>query len=158
MRAKDIMTKKVIVVHDTDTIDKVAKLLIKNEISGVPVVNSENKLVGILSEGDLVFQQKKLTPPFFLSLFDGFIQIGKSTFFEEMKKISAFEVKDLMTKDNLVIAQEDTEISELATLIIKNRVNRIPIVNANNEVVGIITRHDIVKANYKEVMDFRFKS
>ncbi len=150
MLVKDIMSKDVVTVYETNTIEEVARIFIDKKISGVPVVDSQKKLVGIISEGDLVFQQKKLNPPVFLSFFDGVIQVGKSAFFEEIKKISAFLVKDLMTKEDLIVAREDADLSDVASLLIENKVNRIPIVNEENKVVGIVTRYDIIKANYEK--------
>lgn len=148
MIAKDIMSKNVVTVHETNTVEEVARIFIEKKISGVPVVDSQNKIIGIISEGDLVFQQKKLNPPVFLSFFDGVIQIGKNAFFDEIKKISAFLIKDLMTKEDLVVAKEDMDVSDVASLLIENKVNRIPIVDEENRVVGIITRYDLIKANY----------
>lgn len=150
MLVKDIMSKDVVTVYETNTIEEVARIFIDKKISGVPVVDSEKKIVGIISEGDLVFQQKKLNPPVFLSFFDGVIQVGKSAFFDEIKKISAFLVKDLMTKDDLIIARETADLSDVASLLIENKVNRIPIVDDENRVVGIVTRYDIIKANYEK--------
>jgi len=148
MQAKEIMSKDVIVVYEADTIEDVAKLLVEKKISGVPVVDSERKLIGILSEADLVFQQKKLSAPMFFTLFDGIIQLGKSAYFDEIKKLSAYQVADLMTKEKLIFAYPETDISDLASLMIKNKINRIPIIGPNGEVVGIVSRYDIVKATY----------
>ncbi len=150
MLVKDIMSKDVVTVYETNTIEEVARIFIDKKISGVPVVDAQKKLVGIISEGDLVFQQKKLNPPVFLSFFDGVIQVGKSAFFDEIKKISAFLVKDLMTKEDLIVARETADVSDVASLLIENKVNRIPIVNDENKVVGIVTRYDIIKANYEK--------
>ena len=148
MLAKDIMTKDVVTVYETNTIEEVARIFIEKKISGVPVVDAEHKIVGIISEGDLVFQQKKLNPPVFLSFFDGVIQVGKTAFFEEIKKISAFLVKDLMTKEDLIVARDTMDVADVASLLIENGINRIPIVDQDNKVVGIVTRYDIIKANY----------
>lgn len=150
MLVKEIMSRDVVTVHESHTIQEVAKIFIEKKISGVPVVDAQNKIVGIISEGDLVFQQKKVNPPVFLSFFDGVIQVGKSSFFDEIKKMSAFLVKDLMTKDNLILAREDMDVSDVASMLIENRVNRIPIVDDNNHVVGIVTRYDIIRANYQD--------
>jgi CBS domain-containing protein len=71
MLVKDIMSKDVVTVYETNTIEEVARIFIDKKISGVPVVDSQKKLVGIISEGDLVFPKKKLNPPVFLSFLDG---------------------------------------------------------------------------------------
>ena len=148
MLVKEIMSKDLVTVYATNTIEEVARIFIEKKISGVPVVDSQGKLLGIITEGDLVYQQKKLNPPVFLSFFDGVIQVGKNAFFDEIKKISAFMVQDLMTKEDLIVAREDADLSDVATLMIENKVNRIPILNDEDKVVGIVTRYDLIKANY----------
>lgn len=150
MLVKEIMSKDVVTVYETNTVEEVARIFIEKKISGVPVVDSKNKLVGIISEGDLVFQQKKLNPPVFLSFFDGVIQVGKNAFFDEIKKMSAFLIKDLMTKENMIVGKEDMDIADISSLLIENQVNRIPIVDDENKVVGIVTRYDIIKAQYEK--------
>lgn len=153
MVAKDIMSRDVVTVYETNTVEEVARIFIEKKISGVPVVDSQNKIIGIISEGDLIFQQKKLNAPVFLSFFDGVIQIGKNAFFEEIKKISAFLIKDLMTTEDLIVANEDMDVSDVASLLIENKVNRIPIVDEENRIVGIITRYDLIKANYEKAKE-----
>ncbi len=148
MLVKDIMSKDLVTVFETNTIEEVARIFIDKKISGMPVVDSQGKLVGVITEGDLVYQQKKLNPPVFLSFFDGVIQVGKNAFFDEIKKISAFMVKDLMTKEDLIVAREDAELTDVATLMIENKVNRVPILDDQDKVVGIVTRYDLIRANY----------
>ena len=95
-----------------------------------------------------MYQQKKLNPPIFLSFFDGVVQVGKHEFFDELKKVSAFLVKDLMSHEDLIVAKADTEIADIATMLIENKVNRVPIVDEDEKVIGIVTRHDIIKSSY----------
>ena len=145
MLAKDIMTKEVIVVTETTTIDEVSKIFIDKNISGLPVENQYNKLVGVISEGDLVYKQKPVKPPLFINLFDGLIPIDRKEFQEDMKRIAAYQVGDLMSKPP-VYAYEDTPVSEIASMIIDQKINRVPIVNDVQEVVGIVSRHDLVRS------------
>lgn len=148
MLAKEIMTSDVIVVNENATIDEVSKIFVDKNISGLPVVNQYNKLVGVISEGDLVYKQKPVRPPMFINLFDGLIPIDRKEFQEDMKRIAAYKVGDLMSKPP-IYAYEDTPISEIAELIINKKVNRVPIVNEVHEVVGLISRHDIIRSMVK---------
>ena len=141
MLAKEIMTKDVLIVREDTTIDEVCKLFVDKNISGVPVVNQYDKLVGVISEGDLVYKQKPVKPPMFINLFDGIFPVDRREFQEDMKRIAAYKVGDLMSKPP-IYAYEDTPLSDIATLIVERKVNRVPIVNEVQEVVGIITRHD----------------
>ena len=145
MLAKDIMTSDVITVREDTTIDEVSRLFVEKHISGLPVVNQYNKLVGVISEGDLMYKHKPVKPPTFINLFDGLFPVARKEFLEDMKRIAAHEVKDLMTKP-AIYAYEDTSIGDLATLIVEKKVNRIPIVNEIMEVVGLVSRHDLVRS------------
>lgn len=148
MLAKEIMTSDVIVVNENATIDEVSKIFVDKNISGLPVVNQYNKLVGVISEGDLVYKQKPVRPPMFINLFDGLIPIDRKEFQEDMKRIAAYKVGDLMSKPP-IYAYEDTPVSEIAEVIINKKVNRVPIVNEVHEVVGLISRHDIIRSMVK---------
>jgi CBS domain-containing protein len=145
MLAKDIMTSDVITVREDTTIDEVSRLFVEKHISGLPVVNQYNKLVGVISEGDLMYKHKPVKPPTFINLFVGLFPVDRKEFQEDMKRIAAHEVKDLMTKP-AIYAYEDTSIGDLATLIVEKKVNRIPIVNEIMEVVGLVSRHDLVRS------------
>jgi len=147
MLAKDIMTKEAITVLEDATIQAVGKLFVEKNISGVPVVDEEGKLKGILSEGDLVYQQKPINPPLFINLFDSVIQLDRKEFWEDVNKIAARTAGELMTK-TVITADENATVEELAKLMINKKVNRIPIVNAANQVIGLVSRHDIVKGMY----------
>ena len=149
MLAKEIMTKDVLIVREDTTIDEVCKLFVDKNISGVPVVNQYDKLVGVISEGDLVYKQKPVKPPMFINLFDGIFPVDRREFQEDMKRIAAYKVGDLMSKPP-IYAYEDTPLSDIATLIVERKVNRVPIVNEVQEVVGIITRHDLVRGMVME--------
>jgi CBS domain-containing protein len=144
MLAKEIMTKEVLTVSPQTSVQEVAKLLIEHKISGVPVVE-EGKLVGIVSEGDLIIKDTNLHIPSVINVLGSIIYLeSPKKLEEEIKKITAVEVKDLMTKEVFTV-QEDSDISEVATLMAEKRINRVPVVKGE-EIVGIISRGDIVKS------------
>lgn len=144
--AKDIMTKEVVTVHIQDTVESVIKLLIDKDISGVPVVDNENKLIGIVSEGDLIYKSKKFHFPLYFTILDSYIFLESTDMIKkQMLKMSAYSVGTMMTED-VVSASEDESVERLATLMSEKNVNRIPIVNGENQVVGIVTRKDIIKS------------
>ena len=128
------------IVREDTTIDEVCKLFVDKNISGVPVVNQYDKLVGVISEGDLVYKQKPVKPPMFINLFDGIFPVDRREFQEDLKRIAAYKVGDLMSKPP-IYAYEDTPLSDIATLIVERKVNRVPIVNEVQEVVGLSLIH-----------------
>ncbi|OEH85315.1 hypothetical protein BHU72_04260 [Desulfuribacillus stibiiarsenatis] len=144
MKAEDIMTSDVITVGLQDTIEDVAKILVEKKISGLPVVD-EGELVGIISEGDIVFQNKKVTPPAYVDILGALITIGsQEQYLHEIKRALATQVKDLMVT-NVMTVEAEASLEEVATMMIDHNINRVPVVS-KKKLLGIITRQDILKA------------
>lgn len=150
MLAKDIMTRDVITVSPQAHLEEVIKVLADKKISGLPVVSQENQVVGVVSEGDLLVKSKKLHFPTYLQFLAGVFYLESLTKFEEeIKKAIGIRVEDVMSKE-VIAASPDTPVGELATLMVERGINRIPIVNSKMELIGIVTRADIIKANLKD--------
>ncbi len=144
MLAKDVMTTDVITVTQEATVEEVAKIITDSKVSGVPVVNEQGKLVGIVSEGDIIARSKNLHIPTHFQLLGGVIYLeGTKKLEADLKKMIAVQVKDLMTEEVFSVKPEAT-IEEVATLMIEQKINRVPVV-VNEKVVGIISRADIVR-------------
>ncbi len=149
MKAKDIMAKDVITVNRDTTVEEVAKILTENKISGLPVLDN-GKLVGIVTEGDLLFQDRKLDPPAYIEILGGIIYLkDPNKYLNNFKKMIATRVEELMTT-KVISAKEDTSIDEIATLMIEKGINRLPVLNSKGELAGIVSRHDLVKSLIKE--------
>lgn len=147
--AEDIMTSPTITIGKDKNVKEALNLLADNNISGVPVTDEDGKLIGIISGADIMrySQQKKMIPFSNTSLW--VTQFGNSD--EDLQVIrSSYEnlyrtmVEQIMTK-KVYSASKDTPISELAKLMNKNYINRIPIVDSDKKVIGIVTRNDLVK-------------
>lgn len=147
--AKDIMTSPTITIGKDKNVKEALNLLADNNISGVPVTDEDGKLIGIISGADIMrySQQKKMIPFSNTSLW--VTQFGDSD--EDLQAIrSSYEnlyrtmVEQIMTK-KVYSTSKDTPISELAQLMNKNYINRIPIVDSDKKVIGIVTRNDLVK-------------
>jgi CBS domain-containing protein len=147
---KDIMVTEVIAIQDDASVDELSKLLIENKISGVPVVNKDGKLVGIATEGDLIVRDSDLHFPRYFKLLDSIIYLESLNKFKaNLKKYLGTKVSDVMTT-KIKTVKEDTEVSDAANLMIKHNINRLPVLDDKDEMVGIITRADIVKSMIKE--------
>ncbi len=145
MLAKDIMTVDVLTVRPEDTVEDVIKLLLDNRISGVPVVNGENEVVGIVTEGDLMVKTQKLHVPSYIQILGGVIYLDDpEDFREELKKSVAIKVEDMMTTDPLTV-EEDTPVDEIATIMSDSGINRLPVVR-DDRLVGIVSRADIIRS------------
>lgn len=144
LHAKDIMTEEVITVKPETSVEDAAKILSKHGISGLPVVDDQDSLVGIVTEKDLIIKDKKLHFPDYINILGGIIYIeSHQKFVEEFKKYIAVKVEELMTKRVLTIVPE-TPIDEIADLMTEKEINRLPVID-KDKLVGIVTRADIVK-------------
>jgi CBS domain-containing protein len=150
-KVRDFMNCNVICLDPENSIFDAAKIFSEKNISGAPVVK-DGKIVGIISISDIIrFISMKLQkaetplPSLSLLIFE-FIKSSKDylTFKKEMKKISKVKVKDVMSTRVVCISPE-ASIIEAASLMEKNDVNRLPVVE-NDKLVGIIAREDLVKA------------
>lgn len=142
MLAQDIMTTRVITVTPGTPLRDAVQLMLEHRISGLPVVGDSGRLVGIVTEADLLLKEAKPHPqPPVLEWF------GRSLWLERWlssaRKAEGQTVGDVMTH-NVVTADEHTPVEELAARMIRFRVNRLPIVR-DGAVVGIVTRADILK-------------
>ena len=143
LKAKDVMTTNPITVTPDMEIINAAKTLLENRINGVPVIE-KGKLVGILCQSDLISQQKKFPMPSLFTFLDGFIPLQSNKDIEKtVKKIAATVVRDAMTL-NPVTVTPDTDIEEIAGLMIDKNFHTIPVVE-KNRLVGIIGKEDILK-------------
>ena len=129
-KAKDIMTTDVKVAKQTDTIKSIAKILIHEKIGGLPVVDEDNIVVGIISETDIIKKEKHVAAPEFITFLQGVIYLED---FKKMEKdiqdIAAVQVKDLMSKEVIKVYEDDT-FDDVANIMIKKSVNRVQIVKS----------------------------
>lgn len=145
MQAKDIMTKKVFTVYPEMSIPEVAQFLLQNKISGAPVVDKNDKLIGIITEDDLIFQDKKVHIPTVINVLGAVIYLESFKHFEkELEKIMGAKVADIMVK-NVVTIKEETPIQDIATMMIEKNKHLFPVVR-DNSIVGIVGKADVVKA------------
>jgi CBS domain-containing protein len=146
MLARDLMTRDVVTVSRETTVKEVAGLLLEHKISGLPVVDKENRVIGIVSEGDLIYQDKKLYTPAFLEILGGIIYLeNPNRLGQDLMKMTAAKVGDLMTT-KVYTVRDDATLEEIATIMVEKKVNRIPVVDGAGRLAGIISRQDLVKA------------
>ena len=144
IKVKDIMTTDVITVSPETEIVHATTILLENHINGVPVTDETGKLVGILCQSDLIAQQKKLPVPSFFTFLDGLIPLTSMKQFEkEVQKIAATTVSQAMTP-NPVVVRPDTDIEEVAALMVDNSFHTIPVVDKGT-LVGIVGKEDILR-------------
>lgn len=144
--AKDIMTKKVITIDQDASIEELSGLLLDNNISGVPVVDNDGKMIGIATEGDIIVKDTDLHFPRYFKLLDSIIYLESLTKFKNsLKKHLAIKVSEIMTSD-IISCSPETPVDDIANTMVENKINRIPVLSADGKPAGIITRADIIKS------------
>ncbi len=144
LKAKEIMTKDVITVTVSTTVEDLARVLVEHKISGTPVVDDKGDLIGIVTENDLIRKNKKFHIPTIVRLFDAFIMLeSKSKIEQEIKEMAAVTVADIYRKD-VVTVNEDTPVDEIATIMSEKGLHLVPVVEGR-KIKGIIGKIDIIK-------------
>lgn len=142
MLVRDVMVAPVITVKPSTTVKEVAKLFLTKRISAAPVVESEERLVGIVSEGDLLHRVEAGTERHHSWWLKGFID--NNTLAAEYVKSHGLKVSDVMTR-RVVTATPETPLHEVATLMEKNAIKRVPILE-NGQLVGVVSRANLIQA------------
>jgi len=143
MKAADVMVSAVISsVRPNARVEEVASILLANRISAVPVIDEQNELLGIVSEGDLMWRAEAGTErsrSWWLEYLT-----GKQVFAAEYVKSHSHKVTDVMTRA-VITATPETPLGEIAMLLERNRIKWVPIVQ-NGKVVGIVSRANLLQA------------
>jgi CBS domain-containing protein len=139
MQAKDIMTTNVVSISPAVGVRHAVAVMIQNEVSGLPVVDDEGRVCGMLTEGDLLLRRDiRLAPrlahgPELISEID----------LERYICSNGWCVADVMSRD-VIVARADSEVSDIAESLQAHRIKRLPIV-MDRKLVGIVSRRDILR-------------
>jgi CBS-domain-containing membrane protein len=152
MNASDVMVTGVITVNPNSKVGEVAELLLAHRISAMPVIDDAGKLVGMVSEGDLLRRSEAETGherAWWLRLL-----MGRENLAAEYVREHGRKVADVMTR-GVISAEPDTPVADIATLLERHRIKRVPIVQ-NGKVVGIVSRANLIQAlaTFHKKIDF----
>jgi CBS domain-containing protein len=139
MKVRDIMTTDPVKVTGETRLKEAARLMVRHRVSGLPVVDQAGKLIGILSEGDFIRREAGRDRPHGVSLLDAVFGEG------ELEPVGAETVAEVMTRSVVTITPEAT-VGEAARVMGRRNVKRLPVVDLEGELVGIVSRADIVGA------------
>lgn len=146
MKAKDIMIKDVKSISSQMNAQEALDLLQKLQISGLPVIDDKKRLIGMFTEKEILAN----ILPSYVSRVGRFVyEENPKTIKHKINNFPSLKVKDLMRHD-VVTIDEDTALCEVAHVMLTQRARRAPILNKNREVVGIISRGDVMKALFQE--------
>lgn len=146
MLVKELMTTNVITVKPGSTLETVADTLHQYHFTGLPVVDGNNTVLGMIMERDFITKDSRLYLPTYIKLLKNvdFYSGDKRHLPDEVKKVMYATAQDVMNK-NVVYAYPDTTLEELANIFATKRVNPIPVVDSHFRLVGVISRSDLIK-------------
>ncbi len=143
MKVSEIMTKDVVTVTPDTKVSAIARLMVEKAISGIPVV-IDSRVVGMVTEVDLVARNAHLHFPTFLQILDARIYFESPRHFEEeLRRMLGTTANDVMTTEVQTV-KPDADVTDVATLMFEKKVNPVPVVE-NGKLVGIVSRTDIIR-------------
>lgn len=143
-RVGDIMTRDVIKVLPGALVSDVAKLMSEHNISGLPVVDAQDHVLGVITEMDMIVRNTRFKLPNFIVILDAIIYFEMPHHFQErLEHMLGTRAEEVMSEPAVTITPDAT-IEDLAELMVNQRKNPIPVVE-NNRLVGIISRSDIIR-------------
>ncbi|OBQ36585.1 MAG: phosphoribulokinase [Anabaena sp. CRKS33] len=142
----DVMSHNPILVSPQTPLKEAIQILAEKRISGLPVIDDAGKLVGIISETDLMWQETGVTPPAYIMILDSVIYLqNPGTYERDLHKALGQTVGEVMSKNPVAISP-DKSLKEAAQLIQNHKVQRLPVLDNGGNVIGILTRGDIIRA------------
>jgi len=142
--ARDIMDRHPAYCKLDAKVSDIAKRFAEEDLTGMLVVDDDKRLLGVITESDLIDQQKNLHVPTAVALFDMVIPMGESQFEEELTRLQAISAEDLAHKD-VVTIDVTADLSEIATIMGDQHAHHLPVLDGGS-VVGMIRKHDVIKA------------
>ena len=144
LKAKDIMMREVVAVSVDTSLKDLARKFVETHHSNMPVLDQAGKLVGLISETDLIEQQKPLHIPTVMAFFDGVFYLdSEKQFKEEVDRITATTVGELCQRKP-VTCTPDTSVREIAALMSKYKAHLLPVMD-QDQMVGVVARLDLIR-------------
>ena len=145
LKAAQIMAKQFLTISPEMSVEELARLLYREDVTGAVVVDKKGNLMGVVTEGDLIAKEKNLHLPTVVSLFDAAIYLETSEHFKgELHKMVATKVEGIYSK-NPVTLELNSTLADIATLMSEKRIHYLPVMNENN-VDGVVGRREVLRA------------
>lgn len=145
MTLQEIMNKYPITVGKDEQITNVAKLMVKHNLTAIAVVDEENKLIGIVSEGDLLYKKVRPHAPHYINILGANIYYGGIGEYDgQFKKLMATHVEEIMTTE-VITAYAEAEVEVTVGAMVEKHLKNLPVVDDAYHLVGMVSRHDIMK-------------
>ena len=144
---REVMTTDVLTFRPTDTVEAAARALAERRLGGAPVVDEHGVVVGLLEDDDLIVQDTRLHFPTVISVFGAYLELPSSVrhFESDLRKAVGATVADVMDPEAPTCREDDT-LESVATVLHDRNISRMPVVDDDGRLVGIVSRGDLVRA------------
>lgn len=150
MKVRDIMTTDVAVAAPGTPVSEIARLMDQRDVSGVPVIDGARRVLGLVTDLDLIARNTRLDPPLFFQLLDARIPLESPGHYRKrLRHMLGTEARDVMSGDVVTIGP-DEDGEALSSLFLKSHANPIPVVE-NDRLVGIVSRADLLRLMAREI-------
>ncbi|MFP7493904.1 CBS domain-containing protein [Terribacillus saccharophilus] len=151
MKAKDFMITDVIAANEHDTVKQVLKTFVDRRISGMPILDKDRRIAGVVSDGDILRGiQPKDTVVFNYLLTVSFKAEKMDKIVDELKD---HPILNLAKRRGIVTVHENDEMEDVVNILAKHRFKKIPVVNDEKQVVGVISRGDVLRTIHSSLLD-----
>ncbi|MDQ2741406.1 MAG: CBS domain-containing protein [Chloroflexota bacterium] len=151
MNASDIMSTELVTVSPNTQVTDVVRLLLDTGVPGLPVVDENGHLLGMVTEADVVTKHARPHVPTYLGILGYILPIETSGEDEEVRRVLAVTAAELMSKDVPAVAP-DTDVDDVATLMVDEGINPVPVVD-RGRVIGVVGHRDIIRLLVREEED-----
>ena len=149
LKAADMMNGSFLTVTPDMGVDELARLFTRQHVSGAVVVDKKGKLLGVVTEGDLIAKEKNLHLPTVVSIFDAVVYLESPDHFkDELHRMLASKVKDIYTREPVTV-KPDTNLADIAPLMTEDGAHFLPVM-AGPHVAGVVGRREVISALVSE--------
>ena len=145
LKAEQFMTKNFLTISPEMSVEELARLLLRKDVTGAVIVDKKGKLLGVVTDGDLIAKEKNLHLPTVVSIFDSVVYLETSEHFkDELHRMVATRVEDIYTRDPVTV-EMDSSLSDIATIMSEKRIHFLPVMS-EERVEGVVGRREILQA------------
>ncbi len=143
-RVRDVMTTDVVKVHPETNVSEIARLMSEHDISGLPVVDETDRVLGVVTEMDMMIRNTQFKMPAFIAFLDAIIYLETPGHYRErVERVLGTTAGEIMSEPAVTI-EPHASIEALAELMVDRRMNPVPVVE-DSRLVGIVSRSDIIR-------------
>ncbi|MCM3587389.1 CBS domain-containing protein [Mesobacillus maritimus] len=152
MKVKDFMITDVIKGHPNDSVTEIMKRMVENKIGGLPICSEDGKLIGMVSDGDILRAIKPIDPRFYHYLI--FTAFGEGEDLgERLNKLAETEIINIAKTRGVISVTEEDDMEKAVSIFAQNHFKKLPVVNRNMHVVGVISRGDVIRKIQTSILE-----